>query len=303
MRVLPLLLLLAPSLALAGAKVSATNTSSRDKGMWSAGNAIDGKTTTAWMVPGESDNKGEWIELDVPKGEVDKIAIFPGFGKDEDTFGDYPRVKKLRVDVIALDDDQQAKTVGTHTVEVADKAELQVIDIPDTKVDAGLFGGKVRITVEDVYEGADFPNLALSEVSILLKEFDAEVDVQGASADGGDGYIAVVDQTPTSSWRAPAGSEITLSMGSYGISSLGFLSTGKDAARPKTIELTIGAQQQTTVLADKPGEVQWVGLPAFNGYNGGAMGEIVVKIVDSYPGAKVQDVAVAEIKARATSRE
>lgn len=301
MRVLPLLVLLLPSVALAGAKVSAANTSGRDKGAWSAGNAIDGKTNTAWMVPGESDNKGEWIELDVPKGEVDKIVIFPGLGRDEESFGDYPRVKKLRIDIMALDDDQNPKTVATHTVEIADKAELQVIDVPDTKVTSELFGGKVRLTIEDVHEGNDFPNVAVSEVSILMKEFDARVKVSSTTAPADASVLT--DENAKTVWNAPAGTELTLDMGAYGISSIGFVGAGKDAARPKTVEVTVGALSRTTVLGDKPGEAQWAALPSFNGYNGGAMGEIVVKIVDTYPGAKSQDLGVSELKARATSME
>jgi hypothetical protein len=301
MRMLPLLVLFVPAVALAGAKVSAANTSGRDKGAWSAGNAIDGKTTTAWMVPGESDNKGEWIELDVPRGEVDKIMIFPGLGRDEESFGDYPRVKKLRVDVMTLNDDQERTTVATHTIEVADKAELQTIDIPDAKVDGGLFGGKVKLTVEEVYEGGDFPNVAVSEVAVLLKEFDARVKVESSSAAGDT--AALLDENAKTVWTAPAGTELTLSMGAFGISSIGFVGAGKDAARPKTVELTVGAYSRTTVLADKAGEVQWAALPTFNGYNGGAMGEIVVKIVDTYPGAKSQDLGISELKARATSAE
>jgi hypothetical protein len=301
MRVLSLLVLLIPAVALAGAKTSATNTSGRDKGAWSAGNAIDGKLNTAWMVPGESENKGEWIELDVPRGEVDKIAIFPGLGRDDESFGDYPRVKKLRVDVMALDDDQNPKTVATHTIDVADKAELQFIDVPDTKVTSELFGGKVRLTIEDVYEGADFPNAAISEVAVLMKEFDAKVKITGSSAPADTAVL--LDENAKTVWTAPAGSELTIDMGAYGISSIGLVGANKDAARAKTVEVSVGALSRTTVLTDKPGEAQWAALPTFNGYNGGAMGEIVVKIVDTYPGAKSQDLGISELKARATSLE
>jgi hypothetical protein len=302
MRVLSLLVLLVPAVALAGAKTSATNTSGRDKGAWSAGNVIDGKFNTAWQVPGESEGKGEWIELDVPRGEVDKLAIFPGLGRDDESFGDYARVKKLRVDVMALDDDQNPKTVATHSIDVADKAELQVIELPDTKITSELFGGKVRLTIEDIYEGADFPtNLAVSEVAVLMKEFDAKVKVTGSSAPADTAVL--LDENAKTVWTAAAGSELTIDMGAYGISSVGFVGANKDAARPKTVEVSVGALSRTTVLVDKPGEAQWAALPTFNGYNGGAMGEVVVKIVDTYPGAKSQDLGISELKARATSLE
>ncbi|HMV69520.1 MAG TPA: hypothetical protein PKA64_21940, partial [Myxococcota bacterium] len=92
---------------------------------------IDGKTETAWMLPGESAMRGEWIEIDVPRGDIDKIAVFPGWGKNEESFTDYGRPKTLRVDIFSTNDDNVTAQVGTANVTVADKAELQVLDLPD----------------------------------------------------------------------------------------------------------------------------------------------------------------------------
>ena len=65
------LALLVAQPAFAGAKASAFQPESK-KGAnyWNAGSAIDGKTESAWSVPGESPNRGEWLLVDVPKGEV-----------------------------------------------------------------------------------------------------------------------------------------------------------------------------------------------------------------------------------------
>ena len=100
-----LLFTLLCSVAWAGAKGSAFRKETKlGANYWAASQAVDGKLETAWMVPGESSNKGEWIEIDIPQGTVDKIAIFPGFNKSEETWGDYPRIKQMRVDIQALDE-------------------------------------------------------------------------------------------------------------------------------------------------------------------------------------------------------
>jgi hypothetical protein len=301
MRVITLALLL-PTLAFAGARGSSFQKETKQgANFWAPSAAIDGKLETAWMVPGESPNRGEWIEIDIPRGEVDKISIFPGFNKTEETFSDYPRVKKIRVDLYALDDEQASKQVGSATLDVADKREWQLLDLPDTKIDAGLFGGRVRISIVDIYDGADFPNLGVSEVLVHMKEFDAKAKV--TAVDEGDPAAAAKaldDDAKTVATFAP-GVNLTMESQNFGISSIGF-TPAKDYARPKTIAITVGAQTVTTVLPEKGTDTVWATVPGFNGYTGGAFGSIEVKIVDSYPG-KMPEIGVSEIKAKATNFE
>ena len=61
---------------------------------------------------------------------------------------------------------------------------LAVVDrnLDDVNIAAGLFGGKAKVTILEVHEGEDFPNLAVSEVQMYLKEFDATVKVNEVSA-------------------------------------------------------------------------------------------------------------------------
>ncbi len=301
MRLLPLVLLV-PTLAWAGARGSAFQKETKlGANFWAPSAAIDGKLDTAWMVPGESPNRGEWIEIDVPRGEVDKISIFPGFNKNEETFTDYPRLKQVRVDIFALDDDQNAKQVGSATLELADKREWQVLDLPDTKIDAGLFGGRVRISVVDIYDGADFPNLGVSEVLVHMKEFDAKAKVTAINEGDPSGATPALDEDLKTFAKFAAGDVLTLESQNFGVSSIGFAPV-KDYARPKTVAVTFGGQTITTVLPEKATDVQWAQVPGFNGYTGGAFGSIEVKIVDVYPG-KNPEVGVAELKARATNFE
>jgi hypothetical protein len=305
----PMLTLLLPALvsdAEAGAKVSAFRKEAKlGANYYNGTSAIDGKLETAWMVPGESPNRGEWIELDLPKGTIDKIGIMPGWSKSEETFGDYSRIKKIRVDAFTLSDDQEPTQVGTAEVTVADQREWQVLDLPDMKVGEGsLFGGKVRISVVDIYDGEDFANFGVSELLVFLKEFDATAAISAVSASlDGHGPELATDGDPKSAWMGAAGAEFTVDPKGYGLGSIGLVSGSKDTARPKTVEVKSGNQVKTTVLPDKPGTVQWAEVPGFNGYTGGAFGGVTFTVVDTYPGAKAQDLAIAEIQFRATCLE
>lgn len=295
MKRLPLLVLLVPTLALAGGRVSAFKAENKlGTNYWNVQSALDGKTETAWMVPGESANKGEWLEIDLPTGEVDKISIYPGYGKSTETWTDYPRVKTLRVDVYAINDTDDTQQVGSTTVEVADKAEVQLIDVPDVKT--GAMGGRARLVVLDVYPGDDYPNLAVSEAAIILKEIDGKATLTEVSSE--DGKDALMDGDPKTVWKADAAS-FTLTSTGFSLSSVGFQNGGKDWARPKTVSISVGPVSKTTELPDAP--EAWAPIPVFNGFNGGGFGDVVVEVKDVYPGAKNPQVALGELKVRATT--
>lgn len=281
----------------AGAKASAFKSESK-KGTnyWNAGSAIDGKLETAWMVPGESDNRGEWIELDVPKGEVDKIGIVSGWDKDEESFKDYPRIRKLRVDIFSVATGDDPTQVGSATVDVADQRGWQTIDLPDTKVGSEFFGGKVRLTVLEIADGDDFPNLGVSEVAVYLKEFDAQPKITGVSASTSGGADTLGDANPKTLWVGAAGAEVTVSPSGFAISSVGILGD-KAHGRAKTIKLTVGNVFSTATLEDKP-DLQWVGAPAFNGYVGSSIDDVVLTVVDTYPSA-TNDLVIADLTFKA----
>lgn len=299
-------LLLAPVVALAGAKVSAFQKDTKNgANYWSGGSAIDGKVETAWMLPGESANRGEWIEVELPKGTVDKLVILPGFGKNDETFADYPRVKQLRIDFFSMNDEQGYTQVGTATVDVAEAKTpgFQTIDLPDTKVGGDLFGGKAKISVVDIYPGNDFPNLAISELAFVLSEFEIAPSITAVSGEGaGHPKDHALDEDAKTFWSIPAADAgFTLKGDSYGVSSVGFLCSSKDYARAKTVEITLNGLVQRTVLEDKPGTVQWARTAPFNGYTGGATGDVEVKIIDAYPGAKSQEICLTTLKLQSTN--
>jgi hypothetical protein len=292
---LPVLLLLVAEPASAGAKASAFQPENK-KGTnyWNAGSAIDGKPETAWSVPGESPNRGEWILIDVPKGSVEKIGIDPGWDRDADTFADYPRVKQLRVDVYTIDNDSVDQLVGTETIEVADKAGMQVVALK-SKYQVGVdsfFGGRVKLSVTDIYEGRDFPNLRVSELAIFLAEQPATPTIK--NVDPG----ALTDGNAKTVWKGAAGATFEIDPVGWAISSIGFQGD-KGAGRAKTVKVVVGDRaEQTFTLADKP-DLQWIALAPFNGYVGSSIDGVTVTIVDSY-GA---DVGLQELKFQATHYE
>jgi hypothetical protein len=306
-RILVSLAVLAPAVALGGYEVSSYKKDDKlGKNFWNAASALDSNPATAWQIDPEAQNAGEWLMLDVPAGEVDKIAMVIGWGKNEDTFTDYARAKTVKVGLYNAGAGEPM-FLGEHTVTFEDKNGWQVIDLPDTKVGTETAGGRVKVTIVDTYVGKDFPNLAISEVRVHMKEFPAmSLRLAGgpdSEADGHGGDL-LVDDNPKTFWAADTdAAAFSVSAPGYGLASLGITQGPKTHARPKTIELMANQTSVTHVLEDKPGTPQWVLLPCLVGYTGGAWGSVDVKIVDSYPGEGMNGTAIAELKMTAGSIE
>jgi hypothetical protein len=275
------------------------------KTYWSAPSALDNNLETCWQVDPEEENVGQWIQIDMPTAEVDKIAVVSGWAKDADTFKDHARIKTAKLELL---DQQSGSVIATIPLTFADKADWQIIDVADTKLGGEMFGGRARMTITEVYPGTDYPNLAVSEVRIHLKEFpaaslsiaqpfdtEAGTFISDNAVDGNaKSFWAGTEQTATVAVKAPG----------YGLASLGVQSGPKAYARPKTLQITANQATVTHVLPDKPGVLQWVLLPALVGYTGGAWGEVMVKVVDSYPGdVAANGLAIAELKLSAGSIE
>ena len=303
-----LLLTTLSQLALAGASASSfKKTSRKSPNFYNASSALDGKAETAWMLPGDSENKGEWIQIDGPNSgsTLDKISIINGFGKDEATFKDYARAKTLRIDVWQYDSNMKLKeTTKTAEVQLEDKLERQVVDIPDLQIDSSG-GGKYKITVTDVYPGKDYDNLAISEILLLLAEFDITttmVEIEGG-AEGSD-ELNLFDEKTKSLWLTEdaTGSTAKITVeggGGFSASSVGITAGPKSYARPKKIKISSGGQSLIHELPNTP-KTNWLLVPTITGYTGSAWDPIVIEILEVYPGKK-PNVALGEIQLRATS--
>lgn len=272
---------------------------------WNAASAIDGKLDTCWMLPGDSANRGESVTIDIPKGEVDKIGMIIGWAKTDETFKDYARVKEVKVEAFSYNEDRQLVSVGTANATFEDKNGMQVVDVTNFPVGTDEAGGKVKITVVDIYPGANYPNLAVSEMLVHLKESDTTPKVETASgADGGHGQELMSDANPKTFWAGPAAdATLTLSTAGFGLSRIGITSGPKDYSRAKKVSVTVGGRTSEAELPDAAGP-QWIDVPAMNGYSGSAWGEIELKILDTYPGTKVAgSVAISELTAKSTTYE
>jgi hypothetical protein len=299
---LPLLLLLCPAVAFAGASASVFK-KGKPTNQWAANAAIDGKTETAWMVPGESANRGEWIMIDVPKGTIDKIRILPGYAKSDETFTDYARVKKLKVDVLCCADSTSMETQSTTSLDVPDKKEMVEIDIDDLEVGNDMFGGKAKIWIVDIYEGEDYPSVAISEILVVMKEFNAAASFASDSGDDPTHMIMdTLDESTRTFWTSPSeGATFTFEADGFGLSSFEFQHGPAGYAKVKKIKVTANDVENIVDVDEKAG---WhkVEIPGPYGYTGSAWGEIVVEILEVTPGTK-PEVAISEFKANATNFE
>ncbi len=303
-----LLMLLVPAVAFAGATASKFKPEHR-KGAnyWNAQSAIDGNQNTCWMVPGESPNRGEWIELDLPKSTVDKVGMNVGWTMSDETFQDYARIKAIKVEAFSLNDRQELSPRGSTTAQFQDDAAWQIVDIEDLQVGEDLFGGKLRISVSDIYDGRDYPNMAISELLVYLTEFDTKLkppefsDLSSTPAGPQLAELALDEDEKTFFATATDGGFIQVEASGFGVSSLGIKPGPTSHARPKKVKVTANNRSLEYELEDTQ-DVQWVLVPTITGYTGGAFGEIKVEVLEVHPGDD-PNVAIAEIYGKATNYE
>lgn len=295
--------------AMAGYTASSFKKDSRaGDGAFAIASALDSKLDTAWQCDPEKDNVGQWLEIDVPVGEVDKIGMVIGFDKNEDTFKDYVRVKSATVELFSKGMGAAKTKITEHKITFADERGWQIQDIPDTKID-GVLGGTVRITITEVYSGIDFPNLAVSEVRVHLKEFPAETmmlaEEPPAGADAKSLPAHLTDANEKTVYIAPGTTlSVKASAKGYGLASVGFVPGPATHARPKTVVLKANNNQVTTEIPEAAKGPQWVLLPAVVGYTGGAWGDVQIEVLDTWPGTVATNpLALAELKLNAATIE
>lgn len=297
-------LLASSTAAFAGAEATSFRKENRrGANFWAGTNTVDGKMETAWMVPGDSENTGEAITIDVPKLALDKVGICPGYCKDEGTFGDYARVKKMRIEVEAWEGADLKPMPDTREVEFEDKFGMQVVDFEDLESGSGQ-GGKVKFTVLEVYPGKDYTNFAVSELLVYLKEFEVPAKVTATSNDDEMVGLEMLDDNTRTAWKAPSeGAGFTFAAEGFSLSSVSLQAADKAYDRPKKVELTVNGRSHVQELADST-DPQWLTIPAMVGYTGSAWGAIELKVLETYPGSRNKGtLAVSELKVQATNSD
>lgn len=292
--------------ALAGATQSSFKKETR-KGAkyWSGMATHDMKDDTAWMVPGESENVGEWLMFDVPKVDVAAIGMNVGWAKSDDTFKDYARVKKVRIEAFEYDDSMELVPAGKPVeIDFADEMGLQIVSLPEALKGSNGTNGKVKLIVKEVYDGIDFPNIAVSEAMIFLTEFDVPYDVKSIShEDDKNSREALIDLNDKTIWVGPAeGAAFTLSSPSAALASVTLQHAGPNYARPKKVELVAQGRSRIVELPDGAPQSLWV--PTVFGFTGGSWGDVEIKVLEVYPGKKAANqLGLQEIGAKASNND
>lgn len=291
-----------PLVAHAGFAVSNHRKTSSGGATWAVGAALDNNLATAWMIDPEAGNVGQWIEIDTPLAEIDRLLVVPGYDETEEKFFDFARIKAAKVEIFE-NGVGDAKKIAETTVTFKDERGWQTVDLPDTKITGDALGGKVRLTVTEVYPGKDYPSLAVSEFTVGLKEFPAtntKVKAAPAQSDDAHGPELLLDGKGTTFWSTGGAASFSLEAPRFGIAALQITNGPKTHARPKKIEVGAGENVYTFDLADTA-DAQRVAIPALVGYTGSVWGEIRINVKETYPGSSSASTAIGEIKLLATS--
>ena len=128
--------MLLPASALAGFRVSSHRTTGKSND-FAAASAIDDLPSTAWQIDPESEQVGEWIEIDLPKAEVDKIAMMVGWEKSEESWADYGRISEVRLELYS-DGDEGMKRVLEKTLSFEDKKGSEMVLLNAGKLALGV---------------------------------------------------------------------------------------------------------------------------------------------------------------------
>jgi hypothetical protein len=146
---LPLIL----SLSAFAAGPKASSTLKNEEATYDAALAFDGLLTSGWAEGELGSGEGQWLELDLGRTtQIDTLAIWPGnLSQGAKSFREFGRPRKLTVTV-------DGKPVGDQLT-LLDK--MQRVELP-----VGASGRKLRITIDESYEGMVFADLFIAEVAI-----------------------------------------------------------------------------------------------------------------------------------------
>jgi len=139
-------------------------------------NMFDFDFNTTWVSRGKNNGIGEKIEIKLNKSPLSLIGLINGNMKDSNSYYDYSRVKKVRIDLECVDYRDSTKTIKETN-------EIQLDDIKYSKINNDNFVKmvsiirdygdgltqikKITITILDVYKGNKYPNICITEILLL----------------------------------------------------------------------------------------------------------------------------------------
>lgn len=148
------MMLLALSLLCAHAATIRASSQHRDATeLHSASKAVDGLFDTAWAEDGDS-AEGQWVELDLGRStRITNLTVWPGnLKKGAKSFREYSRPRTLIVTI-----DGQDKGVRPIIFE----NKMSRVEVP-----MDVTGRRVRLTIQDTYEGIVFSSTHIAEIAI-----------------------------------------------------------------------------------------------------------------------------------------
>ncbi len=157
-----------PELFVSG--LSASSELKDENNRYSAWNIVDERPETAWVEGKEDFGKNEFITISMsPHMEIDeddylkgsykikKIGIINGYAKDENTYKQNNRVKKL---LLKCDNEFSETHFRSYTLK--DTMAMQYIEF-----DKPIFMNKVEIKIRDIYKGSKYDDTCISEIKLF----------------------------------------------------------------------------------------------------------------------------------------
>ncbi len=146
----------APPVAAAPSFATASSTVQDEAGKHVADLAVDGLLQTGWGEGAAGMGEGSWIEVDLRQAtRIEELSIWPGNLKEgKKSFREYARPRTI---TLLFD----GKKWG-DPVRIQDG--MQRFDLP-----VDVTARKIRIQVDEVYEGFVFPDLYISEIAVNFR--------------------------------------------------------------------------------------------------------------------------------------
>ena len=294
------------ALAFAGAEVSGFNKiSSQGPTFFDAPSAVDERTDTAWMTAADSENEKEWIQIDGPNfaSKLSQVRIINGYAKDDQSFKDYTKIKKLTIEVYEYNKEMKLyPTKRTVDIELENTPKPQMIKLPKPLEVKSSVGGKYRFTIAEVYktDTENYPdNIALTEISLFLEDqkFSPQIEEEENVIEGEDVFLLLDDST-RKMYKMNSNTKLGFEGGDNSITRLAITPTSdRRYARPKKVKVSVGGREVIQELPEKTGKKPlWIWLPSVTGYPGGSSWDTTyVEILETYPGKKFQEIGLTEI--------
>ena len=229
-----------------------------------------------------------------------------GWGENEEKFFDYARVKTVKIEASAYDENNDLKPAGTATATFEDKQGWQVVDIEDIVIGTDLFGGKVKLTITEVYPGKDYPNLAISEILLHMAELHSPTPRLSAVSNEEADHpgVDMLDDDEKTFWVGQSvDAGLTFAAEGFSLSSVGLKPQSKEYDRPKKVRITANSRTEEVELADSL-DMQWIQIPAIVGFTGSAWGDVQLEVIETYAGSKYAGkLGVRTLQVKATSFE